>query len=380
MVDKKYCTGCTACYEICPAHAIKMEPDQEGFLYPIIEELKCIHCNLCDETCPVVKDNKRLSDSSPITYAACSLNDEIRLKSSSGGVFTELAEYILDVNGVVIGCSMSADCKKAVHILVENRVDLENLRGSKYLQSDLQGVFHKIQEYLNENRFVLFSGTPCQVSGLKAYLGNKKYDNLYTIDVICHGVPSPYIWKKYVEFRETEAQASVRRTIFRHKKYGWKLYSVLFDFLNSTEYTEPLTKDLYMKGFLANLFLRPSCYKCKFKGENYASDVTLADFWGVENVAPEMDDNKGTSLVIIHTLKGDKIFKEIFTKLKVKKIDRDRALESNPSYYSSVQENHLRKGFYRDIKKQSFDKVIEKYCGQSIMSRIRRLVFDKICH
>lgn len=377
MIEKGRCTGCSACYSICPVKAISMEQDKEGFLYPIVDKVKCINCSLCEQICPIEKYENKKGKYKQEIYAAYANNEEIRYTSSSGGIFSLLGHEVINQEGIVVGCAMTEDCRKAIHITGETKKALLQFRGSKYLQSDLLNTFEKIKRELEKGRQVLFSGTPCQVGGLKAYLKYQEYSNLLLIDFICHGVASPLVWNNYVLYREKIAKDKTKSVYFRNKSSGWKLFSLLFKFADNGEYQELLTKDPYMRGFLNNLYLRPSCYQCKFKGDNYYSDITLADFWGIDSILPELNDDKGISLVVIHTEKGKNFFDNIASDSYQQKVDTNKALMCNPSYYYSVPVNGLRKKFFNEVGKEDFEKIIEKYCGQGLIAKSRRKL-DKL--
>lgn len=376
MVDKEKCTGCAACYSVCPISAIDMIEDEEGFLYPSIDDEKCIHCGKCVSVCPIIGE-KRCFEPQKVAYAI-NKDEFIRLQSSSGGLFFALAKRMIDLGGIVVGCALSEDCRYARHIAVETMEELYALLGSKYLQSEINDVYSEVRDNLNKGKNILFSGTACQVAGLKSYLG-KSYINLLTIDFICHGVPSPKVWRSYVDFRERQSLSPTQRMFFRHKKYGWKTYSVQFKFLNCTEYVGKLTEDPYMRGFIGNLYLRPACYQCVFKKDNYWSDITIADFWDVEKVHPELDDDKGVSLAVIRTDQGAKMFESVKCDLISGEVDLTKALEGNPSYYEPSKYNHWRTSFFCDLNKQKSDlpKLIKKYFGKSLLSRLNRHLFQR---
>lgn len=372
ITNKKDCCGCSACANICPKNCIEMLSDNEGFLYPKVDMEKCVDCGLCERVCPII--NKPLiAENEQIAFAVINKDENIRLNSSSGGVFTLLASEIIKKNGVVFGVALSEDSKSVSHISVQTLEELELLRGSKYVQSKIGNTYSQVKAFLEKGEKVLFSGTPCQISGLYAFL-NKEYENLFTCDLICHGVPSPLVWGKYVDLQEKKAASKTRRTFFRHKKYGWKMYSIQFIFENCTEYIQIINDDLYMRGFLANLYLRPSCYDCKFKGTKRPSDITLADFWGVENVCPEMYDNKGTSLLILNSEKGKKLFSLISDSTVNKQVDLNTAISFNSAAIKSVSMPKKREDFFADLNNIPTKRLFGKYCKPTLKQKIRRLV------
>lgn len=374
MLAGNLCTGCTACCVVCPVSAITVQEDEFGAKYPKIDETKCVQCSLCEKTCPVLQiEQGNASPASVLNVYAIQAEDEqLRRESSSGGLFSLLAKHVLSENGVVVGCTMTEDCSAAQHVIVENEADLALLRGSKYVQSDLGDVLKKTIALVKAGRKVLFSGTPCQVAGLHYALGKKKYDNLWTVDFICHGVPVPFAWKKYLHDHECKQGAKARKVFFRDKMNGWRTYTLVVEFENGAKYTSKVTEDLYLRGFINNAYLRSSCYHCKAKGDSYFSDITIADFWGVDKHVPNFNDNRGTSLAIIHTEKAAKVLNAISAQLRKVEIDAKDALANNPSYVSSVPYNPLRKRIMREIKKQPLSKVIERYYSIKLSSKLRR--------
>ena len=366
IVEKQKCSGCSACYNSCPVHCIHMTSDNEGFLYPEIDENKCIDCGLCKKICPVMK--KYEGNNEGRAYSCINKDEEKRLESSSGGVFTLLAEYVINNGGKVFG-ALFDDEFNVLHISCDNVDELSKIRGSKYVQSRIENTYKEAEECLKSGALVLFSGTPCQISGLKAFL-RKSYENLITADIICHGVPSPKVWRKYLDYREEQAGAKVRKISFRNKKSGWTSYSVYFEFDNGTEYVKRVYSDLYMKGFLSDIYLRPSCYNCHFKSLNRESDITLADFWGVWDIAPEMFDNKGTSLVFVNTKKGQNIFKQIEDKIEFRETDLKTSVKYNSAAYKSVKLPHNRKRFFKNLDKIDLPINIEKNIRKSFIKRI----------
>lgn len=371
ICDTKQCTGCFACVDICPQHCISVEVNEEGFEYPSIDYEKCVNCGLCRKKCPVankIKDN----NIKPVTMAAIHKDTDVRMQSSSGGVFSAIAKHIIEQNGVVYGAGYDKEFN-VVHKCCTTIEDLAELRGSKYVQSNIQGIYSAIKEQLEKGQLVLFVGTPCQIGGVRAYLG-KDYERLYTVDFVCHGVPSPLVWKKYVEYRERKAKSKVKKISFRNKETGWKHYSLIFEFENGEKYSQVLTKDLYMRGYLSHIFLRPSCSECSFKQLQRQSDITLADFWGIEKVLPEWNDDKGVSLAMVHSQKGHELLEGIKEQLDIKDIDFEIAIRENASMLLSTKSNTLRKAFYKDLRKLEMDILIEKYCGTGLNAKLRRFI------
>lgn len=367
MIDKilsniQNCMGCHGCANICPKKCIDMKPDVEGFLYPTVDYCICIKCNKCVKVCPII--NKVDLDINPIAYACINKDEEIRLDSSSGGVFTLIAEKVIDKGGVVFGAAFN-DEFEVEHNFIETKDQLGIFRGSKYVQSKIGITYEQAKMYLNSGREVLFSGTPCQIAGLKSFLG-KYYSNLITLDIICHGVPSPDVWQKYIKFRENQSGSSIEKIAFRRKESSWKRFSVSFKFSNNTEYRQNLTKDLYMRVYLKDICLRPSCYKCYFKTLNRQSDITLADFWGIQYILPEMDDDKGTSLILVNSKKGKLMFNDISERMIFKEVDIFQAIKFNLPAVKSVKPNKNRDEFFLHLNRLPFDKLVKRYCTDKI--------------
>ena len=376
IVQKKSCTGCNACASSCPKSCIEMKEDDEGFWYPSINQSECISCNLCEKVCPIIQrwnNNERETKA----FAAINLDQVVRLESSSGGIFSLMAEEIINQGGVVFGASFSDDYKRVNHICVDSLDDLYKLRGSKYIQSYIGNEYKIVKKYLELGRMVLFTGTPCQIAGLYNYL-QKSYQNLYTQDIICHGVPSPMVWENYVENRENLAGSNTKNVFLRNKENGWKSFSVLFEFSNATKYLKDKQQDSFMGAFLSDLCLRPSCYNCSFKTSEREADITLADFWGIQVVFPEMDDDKGTSLVLVRSSKGNELINKISDKMKYQEVNFDEACRFNPAFFSSSKINKKREDFLKDINSHSFDKIVKKYTKIPIRKKLFRII-KKIC-
>jgi len=371
--DRIRCFGCCACFNVCPIKCVSMDIDEEGFRYPVINNIECVNCRLCESVCPII--HKYEAKYSPKVYAAYSKSDEVRLKSSSGGIFSLVSEYVINRGGVVFGARFD-DKFNVIHDYVDNLKDLTKLMGSKYTQSEIGSTYKHAKMYLDYGRIVMFSGTPCQIGGLKSYL-KKEYDNLICQDIICHGVPSPKVWEKYVAFRQEEAGAAVKEISFRNKSMGWKKYAMSFLFDNETKYIKCHQEDLMMKAFLNDICLRPSCYNCLFKSAHRASDITLADFWGIENILPAMDDDKGTSLVISNNNIGDTLLENIKSKIVIKQVEYDTVNKYNHSYRDSAKMSKRRTNFFKEIDSTPIDNLIEKYStntfAEKVMDRLKRI-------
>ncbi len=370
LKNKKDCMGCHACANICPKNCISMEVDEEGFLYPTVDCSLCIKCHKCVDVCPII--NKTKVENNPIAYSCINNDETIRLDSSSGGIFTLIAGKVIDQGGVVFGARFN-ERFELEHNFVETKEGLNQLRGSKYLQSKIGDSYKQAKFFLDSGRIVLFTGTPCQIAGLKSYL-SISYINLCTIDIICHGVPSPDVWCRYVKFRETKAGTQVQRIAFRQKDEGWKQYSVSFLFKNDTEYRQNLFKDLYMRAFLKDVCLRPSCYDCRFKSLSRESDITLADFWGIQNILPQMDDDKGTSLVFINSEIGQTLFEEIKDGMLYQEVDINEAVKYNSAAIKSSRPNKNREKFFKDLSSLSFDRLVKMYCTDKLSIRAKKFL------
>ena len=376
--DKSLCAGCSACANICPKKCIEMVADERGFLYPSIKESECVQCGLCNKICPFLKPKDVQEDKN--AYAAYYKDESVRGVSSSGGLFGCLAEEILNENGIVFGAAFADDFKSIKHIGIERKEDLPKLYGSKYLQSVIGDSYKSAENYLKADRLVLFVGTSCQISGLKAYL-RKDYDNLLTVDVICHGTPSPLIWRDYVTEKEQKHGSKIVGANFRNKRFGWSKYALLLSFADGSEYCELGSKDEYIRGFLMDLYLRESCYKCKCKGEHVLSDISLGDFWGIEGVLPNFSDNKGASAVILNTEKGKTFFEKIKSRLVIEKVTYSDILKGNPSLANCTAKPDKSEKFWKLYHKQGLFKAYKVCLKDTFIRkcyRFARMVCRKI--
>lgn len=355
-ITENECTGCGSCYNKCPVKAIKMVENQEGFLFPKINENTCIECGQCLAACPVY-EVKYDNWENPECYAA-QANDEIRSASSSGGIFTLAAQYILSLDGYVCGAAYSDTFESVQHILVSDSSELERLRGSKYVQSDTLDSYSKILSLLKEGKFVLFTGCPCQVAGLCKFLG-KQYNNLYTLDLVCHGVPSPKAFRRFLAQKQ-EQYGTITDISFRDKAtYGWT-HSTTIKFSDGTIYKKYRTDSSYMKAFLDLLSLRKSCGQCPFANIPRFGDLTLADFWGIDKYKSSLDDKKGTSLILINNAQGNNLFSKIRPQMHLcEKVPLDFAKKNNPQLYSSAKLHPRRNRFFSIMDLYNFDKAVD---------------------
>ena len=341
------CTGCSVCAQSCPKKCITMEPDIEGFLIPTVHK-GCVECHLCEKVCPEL-NMKQESEFSLRTFIGYNSNEKIRSISSSGGVFSLLAERILQEGGVVFGAAFDKEFN-VIHQIVEGEDTAERFYGSKYVQSTIGTTYIDAERYLKENRIVLFSGTPCQIRGLKNFL-REPYDNLIAIDVLCHVVVSSEIWQAYLNEKAHEYGSAVKQISFRQKDDGWKKFALKICFENMQEYVKEHHNDTYMQFFLNNVALRQSCYRCSAKKDGSCADLTIGDAWGIEKYAPEMNDDKGTSLIIVRSEKGLNLLSGIKAKMIVQEGKPEDLLESHPEISIPCNPAAMRPSFYRKLKK-----------------------------
>lgn len=379
--DKRNCCGCHACVQKCPKHCIKMIADKEGFLYPRVNKSVCIDCGICESVCPQIHIS---STKMPLgCFAIKHPSRDIQLASSSGGAFSILAEYVLKQNGVVFGAAFNKEWG-VEHKYIEHIEDLESLRMSKYVQSKIGISYQYVQSFLKDGRWVLFVGTPCQVHGLKLFL-KKDYENLLTVDFVCHGVPSKAIWQKYLKSISVQ-NAFISKIQFRNKQYGWEKFSLVLHTNHvvsvdekaksgvetSTKIlSETRHKNPYLRGFIHDLYLRPSCYACKNKGFSSNSDLTVADFWGIKNTYPQLYDDAGVSCVTINSLNGSKFLE--MAKIQGIDVDFKQVLKFNPSFIYSVKKPPFRNYFFKLINLIPFKPLVIMGQGYNKIARILKL-------
>lgn len=378
LASNTNCTGCTACVSICPKNCITIQNDEYGFQIPVVTELNsCIECHLCEQICPVLHKNE-VQENQLFAYAAFTQNESVRMKSSSGGLFSEFATEVLNNGGIVFGAAYDNEFR-VHHIGIENKDELEQLFGAKYSQSDLDDTFKQILCELKRNREVLFSGTPCQVAGLKSFL-RKDYTNLTCIDFVCHGVPSPMAWQEYVKYRaEIDNDGSLPVTInLRSKNTGWSRYrySNVFKYDEEKEHSCLSGDSLFMKLFVGDYISRLSCEDCKFKGYNRVSDITIGDFWGIWDINQSMDDDKGTSVMILQSDKGKRMFEQIKERIVYNEVSLEETSRQNPSLLVSSRSKENREEVLNMIKQGKIGECAELFKTQKerkvgILQRIK---------
>ena len=370
--EKKDCCGCTACKNACPIKAITFIPDEEGFLYPEIDEERCTNCGLCERVCPIL-NKKEKKEKEQIAYVINNKNDEVRSQSTSGGAFTPIAEYVIKKGGIVFGARYGENLD-VYHAYTEKIDDLKMFRGSKYVQSDLKNSFSEAKEFLNSGRLVCFSGTPCQIQGLKSYLA-KEYENLITLDVVCRAVPSPLVLKKYLNYqKKNNNNKEINSIIFRDKsKYGYSYSSMTVqgkDFL----YREGVETDPYLRAFFNNYSGRPSCYNCKFRNNERISDFTVWDCFTIAEFDKKLADNKGTTRMIIQTRKGKDIFEKIKSDYNFTEIKIEDAVKNVREMVESPVVNPRREEFFKDLNTMEEIEFFKKYFPNNIRVKSEKMV------
>ena len=391
ITDKKDCCGCNACVQRCPKQCITMHADNEGFLYPVVDTTRCIDCGLCEKVCPVINQDE---PHKPLNvYAAYNKDEKIREQSSSGGIFTLLAEETIKKGGVVFGVKFNKNWMPEFDY-TETIEGIAPFRGSKYVQAIVGNAYKQAEEFLKAGREVLFSGTPCQITGLKRYL-RKEFENLTAVDIICHGVPSPKVWEMYLKdtcsklFKSTPDEkiqsvspigetykSYIEAISFRSKITGWKKFSFLLklnfptcDGKNTIVFTEPFGKNNFMRAFLNDTILRPSCYACPAKEGKSHSDITIADFWGINVVDSAFDDDKGCGAIFINTTKGEHAYPLADTLYKEKLFDE--VVIHNSAYHLSSNPHPNRKKFFKGLDKATDTPLyIQKTLQPTLISRI----------
>ncbi|MDM8234239.1 Coenzyme F420 hydrogenase/dehydrogenase, beta subunit C-terminal domain [Phocaeicola barnesiae] len=382
ITNKQDCCGCSACVQRCPKHCIHLTEDAEGFLYPIIDKKICINCGICENVCPLLHPSKPI----PVlkTLAVKNVHEEERFSSSSGGVFISIAKTILQKGGVVFG-AVYDEHWEVKHTYAETKKNVKAMMGSKYLQSRIENSYIETERFLKSGREVLFTGTPCQIAGLRKFL-RKNYPNLLTVDFLCHGVPSPGVWRKYLyeTFSNLHTNSSSSQNIipaitsisFREKTHGWKNFSIEFrgNSIPQTGRNITLLSDIhrenpFMRGFLSDIYLRPSCYNCRCKNGVSQSDLTIADYWGIDKLMPDFDDDKGIGLVLINTSKGESYFNLLNMEVRLSTL-KD-AQQFNGGFKERIRIHPKRDFFFKQLSEgKSVSKTVELCLHISIYRKI----------
>lgn len=363
--QKHTCNGCGACEYICPVKEIKMREDKEGFLYPHIDKEKCINCGKCKKIC----SNINLEFNHIQAYCGYS-NSEERINSSSGAIFPLLAKWVFNKGGCVCGVRYDENME-AVYDIATTYEDALKFRGSKYVRANINGIFEKVEDALKCDKYVVFVGTPCQVNAVKQVFG--KYDKLILCDIICHSNPSPKIFEKFIKYKEDKVKSKICDYKFRNKEKGWGVYNIKIGLNNSNIVNE--NENMYLNAFSMGLISRPSCYSCQFTTTERCSDITIADFWGVDKIAPEMNDGKGTSLILVNSKKGKKIFDEIKEEMIYKEIKKEDALKYNHNKPIECHKN--REKIFEVIDDEKFIKYLKKYTQDKLYKRIAKKILPQ---
>lgn len=363
---KEDCCGCNACGDICGHNAISFEKDDEGFEYPVVDKIKCIDCRLCEKVCPIINiDKLKYNDfEKPMCHAAVHKNLETRFDSTSGGIFSALAEAMYKLGGYVGGAIWIESDWHIEEYISNNPEDLYRLRSSKYLQSLSEGFYKKIKSLLKVGEKVLVCGTPCQMAALRAYLNYKDYENLIIVDFICLGVNSPKVWRRYLDYREKQYASKVVYVKPKNKEMGWRQLTTKLVFDNGKVLYDTKDTSIFTNGYIGtHAYCRPSCYECKFKEFPRIADISIADFWGSEKVVgADLDDDMGTSLVMINSKKGKEFFVNTNKKIRAVEIPFDSILTGNPALMKSITRPNInRKQFYDDLDILDFGQMSEKY-------------------
>lgn len=383
MIDVKNpidCCGCNACVQVCPKQCIAKNIDSEGFWYPQVNKDICIDCGLCEKVCPIIHKEKAIDRlKAPKVYAAYSTDHEVRMDSTSGGLFSALANEMFARGGYVGGAIYNPD-HTVSHIVTNDKALLPALRSSKYLQSDTDSLYKEAKKLLIRGDQVLICATPCQIAALYTFLG-KDYDNLITCDFICLGVNSPKVFLKYMDMLERQYDSKATKIKFKNKAFGWHRFAMRVDFENGKSYCKDRYHDAFFIGYLKfKNFARPSCYECQFKDMPRKADITLADFWGIEKIDPTMDQDCGTSLVIVNSEKGKEYLDLLGDSIVKKEFTFADAKSGNRALFSSLKAtNNKRDFFFKDLDRLPFEQVAQKYFPTpTVFSSLKERLKEKL--
>lgn len=377
MVPVENCTGCSACHFRCPQDAISMVEDGEGFLYPQVDPIECNSCGLCIQVCPVQTVSAVQSTEVPTVYAGWTNDRELLRQSSSGGAFSEIARIVIEHGGVVFGAAYD-ETMTVRHMAVESLDDLQALRGSKYVQSDVGDTYRQTEKYLKAGRRVLYSGTPCQIAGLYAAIG-KDYKDLLTCDLICHGVPSPKVFRTAINSIEKYHHSKVVDFQFREKSFGWLYPMVCIKFSSEKKIYEHNLDNHFNSGFLKNIYLRPACYQCPIKSVGPVADITLGDFWQLVKCQPSLINREGTSAIIVNTERGHRIIQNCSERLTLTECPFGFIHKDNSTLQKSVRPSPEREAFFADLDCLSFEELTRKYIKPRSALLRRLALIRRVC-
>lgn len=373
LCDKKACVGCGACAAVCTAGAIELRPDEGGFPYPQVDAARCVGCGACVGVCPVLGEKEK----HPVqqALAARSRNEAQRRSSSSGGIFPLLAQLVLARGGAAYGAAFAPDLRSVEHIRLDDASQLPLLQSSKYIQSAAETAFADVRQQLERGRWVLFSGTPCQTAALKRFLGGDP-ERLLTVDIICHGVGAPAVWQTYLAEEEQAAGAQLCAVSLRDKSRGWKKFGAALTFTDRSQKYGTQQGDTFLRAYLKNTMLRESCYVCPFKESNFAGDITLGDLWGIRHLtlSPELNDEGGTSLVLLRSQKGRALWAEAAGEVLAEEIDAAEALSHNSAALRPVARPDARDKLLPLVRERGLRAAVKQLCPLSGKERLKRLL------
>lgn len=374
IVEDTKCTGCKLCKDICPTNSISFKKIKDGFWYPSINQESCINCFLCKKHCPSIHIEKINNHyDKPEVYAAWSLNEDIRYNSTSGGIYYEIGKFFIESNGYIAGCIYDIDYKSCKHIIGKTKEDLLKIMGSKYFQSDTDGIYKKINILLSQGKKVLFCGTPCQISALISIVG-KNNENLYLLDFICKGINSPKAYKSYITELENKYHSKVTKVRLKSKKTGWESLATNIQFKNGMEYHKDRYTDWWIQGYTCgNLFMRECCQNCQYKTFPKQSDITFGDFWGIKNVS-KSDKDKGISVVFINSQKGKELFFKLNNRLYFDRRSMEEVIEGNPYLFGQASQKGNREEFFKLIEKIPFSEAVKRTYTETIIQKIKRYI------
>lgn len=376
--DKKDCCGCGACRNVCPQKCIRMEYDKEGFAYPQADSARCIECGLCEKACPILQWQPKQSELKQSAFVVQNKDATVHRQSTAGGAFTGIAEYVIDQGGVVFGVEMGKD-HVVHHTCVRSKEELYRFRGSKYVQSDTQDTYSQVKENLEEGRLVCYSGTPCQIEGLRGYLRGKPYENLILVDVVCRAVPSPGIWKQYIGMEESR-HGPVESVCFRDKALGYQ-YSTMVLKTKTEEFRDGIESQPWLRMFFSGMIIRPSCTACKFRTPSRNSDFTIWDCYNVYDFDRNLDDRVGTTRVLLHNDKARKIFDQIKTGFVYQEVAVQQAIRGVKEMQKSPECPPNRDAFFRMVKEAGVETALQRYfpiTWKVRMKKYGRLALNKM--